>query len=620
MLACFSGNEAVALAAVNSGATVLTGYPGTPSTEAIDSLIGRVPDGVVVQWCTNEKVALEIAAAASWTGQRAFCSMKMSGLNVCYDSLISIAYSGCTGALVLYVCDDPGVSSGMPEQDVRGFAKMTDIPVLDCTCAEDSYSMTEYAFALSEEIGAPVMLRSVTSVALCHETVDLPDMKSVQRREAVVVKDIRVYTKAGAGICMNQHRALIARLKKAEEIISRDRINHIRISEKSRIGLVVSGAMGRYLGEGVGVAKRHGGTEDLTVLWVKSTVPAPTKEFELLLASCDTIAVVEENEPYVEHALMVCANHLGKCPRIIGKEDGTLSRVGSMNAAHVAKALLSASGKRIPDELFEEKSYEQLSTSRTIGVCAGCPHRGTFIAINAALKKHGYSNRNAVVSGDIGCTILGMSPPFNTLWTEVSMGASIPIATGFNYAGVKSPAIAVIGDSTFFHGGISGLINAVWHNTDITVVIMDNGWTGMTGMQANPGTVNKAAEGERCIDIAQIIPALGVDAFAVCDPYDTEGMTTVLAEMLTKKGVKTVLARRECAIQAGRRKIKYSRLSIDATKCIKCRMCISQTGCPALKYSDGAVVIDQNQCNGCGICSRFCKAAAIIREENHEGI
>lgn len=619
MMACFSGNDAVALAAVNSGAAVLTGYPGTPSTEVIGNLIDHAPECVSVRWCVNEKVALEIAAGAAWAGQRAFCSMKMSGLNVCYDSLISIAYSGCTGALVVYVCDDPGVSAGMPEQDIRGFAMMTDIPVIDCIGVEDSYRMTEYAFSLSERIGSPVLLRSVTAVALCHENIDLPEMKAPPKREARLHKDIAVYTKAGAEICLKQHSALIERLSAAQRLIHEDEINHLHICPGSSLGVIISGALGSYLSEGTELAKRFGATADFSLLWVKTTLPAPAAEFEELISHCGTIAVIEENEPYVEHALMVCANRMGKSPRVVGKEDGTLSRVGSMNAAHIAKALLKAQNKAVPPQLFEGKNYALASVKRTIGVCAGCPHRGTFLAINAALKNHGLSNADAFVAGDIGCTILGISPPFNTLWTEVSMGSSIPIAEGFNSAGVKTPALAAIGDSTFFHGGIPGLIDAVWNNTDITVVIMDNGWTGMTGMQANPGTAAHE-QSIRPVDIAKLIPALGVEAFAVCDPYDHKGMSAVLTEMLGKAGVKVVLARRECAIQAGRRKLRYCKVSLDSAKCVKCKLCISKTGCPALKFSGGTVSIDAKQCNGCGICADFCNVEAIKKEDFNEEI
>jgi indolepyruvate ferredoxin oxidoreductase alpha subunit len=611
-----SGNEAVALAAVNAGATVITGYPGTPSSEAIGSIWAKEIPGVEVQWSTNEKVALEIAAAASWAGQRALCTMKMSGLNVCYDSLISVLYSGCTGALVVYVCDDPGVSAGMPEQDVRGFARMSDMPVIDCTSVEDSYSLTQYAFELSEAIQSPVMLRSVTPVALSHETLDVPEMKPVPAPPAKVVKDWTRFTKAGAKICMDQHARLLDSLEQARHKIHEDRINELHIDTEARHGLILVGVCGRYLVEGMKTADRYSGQEPCSTLWVRTTVPAPEAEFEKLLAACDTVAVVEENEPYVEHALMVYAQSTGRKVRIIGKEDGTLSRIGSFDGMTVAKAILKLRGQEIPEELTKRSDAPSLCAARPIGVCAGCPHRGTFLSINAALKKLGYNAETAPVTGDIGCTILGMSPPFNTLWTEVAMGASIPFAQGFDYAGVESPRIATIGDSTFLHGGIPGLINAVWNNSNITAIIMDNGWTGMTGMQVNPGTAEafqKSPEDHR-VDIAKIIPALGVEHFAVCDPYDVPNMTQTLLDMVKLPGVKVILARRECAIQAGRRKIKYAKVSVDPEKCTRCKACIRVSGCPALVYDGEKVFIDPKQCNGCGICVSQCRFSAITKE------
>ncbi len=615
MIRSISGNEAVALAAVNAGATVITGYPGTPSSEAIGSLLVKKLPGIEVQWSTNEKVAFEIAAAASWAGQRALCTMKMSGLNVCYDSLISVVYSGCKGALVLYVCDDPGVSAGMPEQDVRGFAKMSDMPVIDCTSVSDSYSLTEYAFSLSERIGSPVMLRSVTSVSLAHETLDLPDFMPQPAREAALDKDIEKYTKAGAKICMDQHRDLIARLAKAETLIREDKINAFQLVTGTTLGVVAVGVMGRYVDEGVSLAEQHAKIPAFSRLSVKTTVPAPGEELAALVKSCDTIVVLEENEPYVEHALYITAQKLGKTIRILGKEDGTLSRIGSFDALTVAKALLTAVGADVSG-LPARSDAVKSCAARPIGVCAGCPHRGTFLSINAALKKLGLNANNAVVTGDIGCTILGMSPPFNTLWTEISMGASIPFAQGFAYAGVKTPLIATIGDSTFIHGGIPGLINAVWNNVNMTAIIMDNGWTAMTGMQVNPGTDMGFQRNADCnrVDIANIIPALGVKEFVIVDPYDVPKMTQTLSDMLAKDGVKVILARRECAIQASRRKIRYSKMTIDPEKCTRCKVCIRTTGCPSLVFDGETVSIDQTLCNGCGICQFSCRFSAIQKE------
>lgn len=611
-----SGNQAVALGALHAGATVITGYPGTPSSEAVASLWGKAPEGVEVQWSTNEKVALEVAAAASWAGQRALCTMKMSGLNVAYDSLISIVYSGCTGALVVYVCDDPGVSAGMPEQDVRGFAKMSDMPVIDLASVEESYALTKYAFDLSERIGSPVMLRSVTSVALSHAALAVPAPEPAARREAKLEKDITKYTKAGAKICMDQHAALLASLEKARGILHEDCMNPLVLADGARLGLVTAGVMGAYLEEGIALARKHADIGPISTLTVRTTVPAPVEEFKLLLEGCDTIAVVEENEPYVEHALMLTAYQMGKQIRILGKEDNTLSRIGSFDASTIARTLLTAVGAALPEALTAKTGAAAHCAARPIGVCAGCPHRGVFMSVNDAVRALGYKQDEVIVTGDIGCTILGMSPPFNTLWTEVSMGASIPMAQGFVYAGIKTPLIATIGDSTFIHGGIPGLINAVWNNTNLTAIILDNGWTCMTGMQVNPGTAPEfqQSEANNRVDIARIIPALGVEHFTIIDPYDTGALTKTLTELIPKPGVKVILARRECAIQANRRKIKYNQMHIDEGKCTRCKVCIRKTGCPALVFDGEKVFIDQKQCNGCAICSAQCKFEAIVKE------
>jgi indolepyruvate ferredoxin oxidoreductase alpha subunit len=236
------------------------------------------------------------------------------------------------------------------------------------------------------------------------------------------------------------------------------------------------------------------------------------------------------------------------------------------------------------------------------------------MAIEAAIKKAGYKKDEVMVTGDIGCTILGMNPPFDLLWNEVSMGSSVSLAQGYVHAGIKTPVIATIGDSTFFHGGIPGVLNAVQHRVPLVVVVMDNGWTGMTGMQVNPGTAEAEQKGGRRIDLAQLIPALGVDRFAIADPYDLAGTTAVLTEFLREPaGVRVLLARRECAIQSRRRGPAADTVQLDAAKCVLCKQCIKVTGCPALSLSDGAVHVDPALCNGCGLCAAVCPTGALVR-------
>lgn len=612
-----SGNEAVAHAALANGVKVITGYPGTPSSEVIGNIWKTPIPDVLVEWSTNEKVAFEIATAAAWAGQRALCTMKMSGLNVAYDSVISVVYSGCTGGFVLYVCDDPGVAAGMPEQDVRGFALMSDIPVLEPASVKESYDLVKYAFELSEEIGGPVMIRSVTNVAQSHAIIDLPEEPAFAKREAKPVYDVMKYTKAGAKICMDQHQDLIDRLAKSQVALTRDKIHTLKLGQKDGLGIISVGVVNTYVEEAIALAKTYGlDIGNYSWLAAKGSNPLPQAEIKELVQHCSKILVLEENEAYVEKGVFMEAYQLGKLMPIIGKTDNTLSRIGAFNAQTCAKGIFAACEKELPADIACPYSEgEALCAARPIGVCAGCPHRGVFIGINQAVKQLGYKKGEVVATGDIGCTILGMSPPFHTLWTEVAMGASIPMAQGFVHAGVKTPVFATIGESTFMHGGMSGLLNAVQQNVNVTAIVMDNGWTAMTGMQVNANTAQEfQQDGDKVrVDVEQIIRGLGVEQLYVVDPYDLPKITATLVEAAKLPGVKVILARRECAIQANRRKIKYADMRINE-KCTKCKVCINVTGCPAIVYENDKVFIDPAQCNGCGICQSLCKFDAIDKE------
>ena len=612
-----SGNEAVAQAALDAGAKVIAGYPGTPSSEAIGSIWNKEIEGVHIEWSTNEKVALEIAGAASWANQRALCTMKMSGLNVAYDSLISFVYSGGKGGLVIYVCDDPGVAAGMPEQDVRGFAFMSDMPVLEPCSVAESYRLTLYAFELSEAIGGPVMLRSVTNVAQSHAIVDLPAAPPVAKREVLLEKDIAKYTKAGAIICMNQHRDLIKRLEAAQAKITADGLHQLELGEKGGLGIVCVGVINSFMSEALGLLAEQGvDTAGFSFLHVFASNPLPEAELSQLIEHCGALVVLEENEAYVERGAYICAYKAGKLMPITGKQDGTLARIGNFHAVTIISAIYKALGKELPAAFIPYEGADALAAARPIGVCAGCPHRGVYIGINQAVRKLGYKKDEVMVTGDIGCTILGMSPPFHTLWTEISMGASIPMAQGYLYAGVKTPLIATIGDSTFMHAGMPGLLNAVQNQVDLTAIIMDNGWTAMTGMQVNAGTSAEFQQsaGKKCADIAEIVRGLGVTQLTIVDPYDLPKMTQTLTEVIPLPGVKVILARRECAIQTRRHQVEYGKSTVLADKCTTCKSCINVSGCPAIVFDGAKVFIDAEQCNGCGVCNSLCKFGAIVKE------
>ena len=639
-----TGNDAVALGALRAGVRVVTGYPGTPSTEALGSLLSQDLPGRHVEWSTNEKVAFEIAAGAAWAGRRALTTMKMSGLNVAYDAVVSIAYSGTNAGLVVYVADDPGVSAGMPEQDTRGFALMTDAPMLEPSSVEEAYRLTQTAFELSETIGGLVFLRLTTAVALTHAIVDVAEVPKLSPADEVVLeRDIARYTKAGAAICLGQHRALLKRLAAAGEWMHERGLHRLDVGKNGGLGIAVVGAPAAYLGEALSAAGLA--RNEVSVLHAASTVPFPAGEVEALLRHCGSILVLEELEPHFERELTLVARRVGFAGRVVGKLDGTLSRSGEYGVEEVLHGLRAVAPGRLPTAsgLGDPSgvagsetvlSCAHMAAPRPITVCAGCPHRGTYMAIEAAIVKAGFKKDEVMVTGDIGCTILGMNLPFDLLWNEVSMGSSVSLAQGYVHAGIKTPVIATIGDSTFFHGGIPGVLNAVQHRVPLVVLVMDNGWTGMTGMQVNPGTAESEQKGGRRIDLAEIIPALGVDRFAISDPYDLPATTAILTEFLKEPlGVRVLLARRECAIQARRRGAGAGAaggaIHFDSAKCVLCKRCIQITGCPALSLlsagqlgqnratgSPGSAVrqritIDKSLCTGCGLCAAVCPTQAL---------
>lgn len=615
-LKLLTGNEALALGALRAGVKVATGYPGTPSTGCIESLLLMNPPGVHVEWSVNEKVAFEIAAGAAWAGQRALCTMKMSGVNVAYDSITSIAYSGVVGGLVVYVADDPGVSAGMCEQDSRGFAVMADMPLLDAASVEDAYRLIQAGFEISERVGTPVFVRLVTSISSSFAAVDIDDdYLPAQDRPAQLIRDIDRFTKAGSLICMAQHRDVIRRLGVAGDVAREMGLNRLTLAEKGGVGMVACGVVAAYLDEAFELAAKHGFNRDaVSLLTLTAIHPFPTAEARELLARCDTILVLEELEPIIERGFYVEAQKLGWQGRILGKESGLYERVGEYGLRHIFAGLNAAlPDLRLPADLVSgHAGADKLAAARPITVCAGCPHRGVFMGINTAVRKAGFKKDDVMVTGDIGCTILGMNPPFNTVWNEVSMGASIPLAQGYVHAGTKAPVIATIGDSTFFHAGIAGLVNAAQHQTPLVLIIMDNGWTSMTGMQANAGTdAEHQSGGGRAVDIAKIVQAMEVDFYAEIDPFDLKQTTAAILNALKRDGVRVLLARQECVMPARRRGKNAGEVRVITENCNACKLCIIQTGCPAITLGDGTVLIDPDLCYGCNLCGAACSRDAL---------
>ncbi len=614
-----TGNEAIGLGALRAGVKVIAGYPGTPSTGAIASLLAMKLVDTHVEWSTNEKVAFEIATGVAWAGHRALCTMKMSGLNVAYDSVVSVAHSGVESGLVVYVADDPGASAGMVEQDSRGFALMCDMPMLEPATVREAFEYTKYAFELSERTKTPVFVRLVTGLSNTLSEVDVEEPAPVSQAEALLIHDINRFTKAGPVIAMTQHQDVIRRLGEAGRHMHDDGLNRLELAvKKGGVGVVAVGVTASYYREALEVLSEAGiDTAQLSFLKPAASVPFAAEEARALLGHCRKVLVLEELDPVTENELYVLAQQTGWKGDIIGKRSGHFSRVGEYGLQQVVSGVATALDAKLPEGLFQgSQTAAQQAAARPITVCAGCPHRGVFMAINTAIRRNRYKPEQVMVTGDIGCTILGMNPPFNTVWNEISMGASVSLAQGFVYAGVKTPVIATMGDSTFFHAGIPGLINAVQQGVNLTLIIMDNYWTAMTGMQVNPGTPCEFYGGcTTVVDIARIVPALGVEQFYEVDPFDYDKTLETIQQAMNLQGVKVILARRECAIAMKRRTPEFdSRIRVVDENCNLCKLCVMITGCPAISLGEKAVEIDYNQCTVCGLCIETCNRAALVKE------
>jgi len=605
-----SGNQAIARAALEAGASLVTGYPGTPSTYVIETLL-KLPDPPCrVEWAINEKVAFELATGVSWAGLRSLVTMKMSGLNVAADSFLSVQYSGARGGLVLYVADDPNVYYGMVEQDSRHYARMAAAPMLAPATPQEALDFTRRAFELSEEIGRPVMLRSTTTLANTSEMVIPGKVRSIQREPSFQF-NIAKYSKAGPAACVEQHEEALAALEKFTSLTGD--LNPMALNG-ARIGVIATGVAWGYLQEAMQLYEIHPATLKLGVAY-----PLPIATLRTFLSGLDTVIVLEELEPLVEERVRALQGEIGHPIRVIGKMEGPLCLTGDYSVETVASALREAYGRQIPALDVPEDLIDQAQTlkvKRLNTFCAGCPHRATYYALDQALSRLGYRKDEVIVTGDIGCTILGMNEPFRSCWTEISMGSSISLAQGFKYAGFKTPVIATIGDGTFFHAGIPALINASHHKTNLTVIILDNHWASMTGMQPHPGTERPSAgEETQVMSLEEIVRASGVSHLLRVNPYQTGKMVEALTEAISSSGVSVVISDAECSIQRMRGRKKVS-LKVDAEKCVGVDACVPSCikvlACPALERDPaGKAVIDPNACTACGLCHHACPLGAI---------
>ena len=601
------GNEAIARGAIEAGVHVVTGYPGTPSSEVIMALSQVSREiGMNVEWFANEKVAFEVALAASSAGLRSLVTMKAPGVNVAADALMSAAYCGVNGGMVVLVADDPGPHTTQTEQDSRFYALMTNLPMIEPSNPQEAKDGIVWAFDLSEKLNLPVLFRTTTRVNHTSSDVVLGEIKRYDRKPKFP-RDLPRYVRASMTWNLKRHVWLDEKVVLAEQYADVCPLNK-KIGD-GNISIITSGVSFSYVLE---CLRNLDMLKKFSVYKIGMLHPLPLRMLREFLYSSSKILVVEELEPFLESRIRALANFYNVNIEVHGKYDKFIPREGELNPSIIKNAILRFLNK--PVSLKEQVKVNVHPPSRPPPMCPGCPHRATYYALLSAITSLGYKREDVPIMGDIGCYALSLLPPLEAIWTEHCMGASISMALGLKFAGYDKPVVATIGDSTFFHAGMPALTDAVHFNSNIIVVILDNRITAMTGHQPHPG-VSFRADGSPAveIDIAKLVEGLGVKNIRIIDPYDIPHSIEVFKEALRNRdGPFVIISKRECALLAKRRSgVKKRMVSIDRDKCIKCKSCITKLGCPSILWDENVGPIISNTCVGCGVCVYVCPVNAI---------
>lgn len=572
------GNHAVARGAYEAGVGVVASYPGTPSTEITEEIAKF--DEVYSEWSPNEKVAAEVAIGASIAGSRAMSCMKHVGLNVMADPVFTVSYSGVNGGLVFCVADDQGMHSSQNEQDSRHYAKASKIMMLEPSDSGECKEFTKMAFDLSEKYDTPVFIRLSTRVSHSQSLVEINDRENAELKP--YEKNISKYVMMPAN-AVKRHVVVEERIKELEKFAETSSLNPVE-QNGAKIGIIAGGIAYVYAKEALG--------EKADFLKLGMVYPLPSEKIINFCKNYDKVYIIEELDPVIENHCKA----LG-IKNIVGKESFTL--LGEYTPTMIKSVVL---GEDAPETV----SYDGAIPVRPPVMCAGCPHRGTFYV----LKKLGLT-----VSGDIGCYTLGAVAPLSSVDTTICMGASVSAALGMAKARgeeFNKKLVSVIGDSTFMHSGITGLVDIVYNKGNNTVIILDNSITGMTGHQDNP-TTGYTIKGEETkqVNLISLCKAIGVEHVVVCDPFDVKEFEKVVKTEVNREAPSVIIAQRPCALL---KSVKYVGHCKITDKCKNCKMCM-KLGCPAISIKDGKVEIDNTQCNGCGLCINVCPFDAIEKEE-----
>jgi len=568
------GNEAVARGLYEAGCAFVSSYPGTPSTEITEAAAKY--QEVYAEWAPNEKVAMESAFGASLAGKRSFCGMKHVGLNVAADPLFTIAYTGVNAGMVIAVADDAGMHSSQNEQDSRHYAKAAKLPMLEPADSAEALRFAKLAYDLSEQFDTPVLLKMCTRVSHSQSVVETGER---------AVPEQRAYEKNGAkyimmpGNAKRRHPVVEERLRAMAAWAETADVNRVEAGQDHSMGIITSSTSYQYVKEVCG--------DTCPVLKLGMVWPLPEKLIKDFAASVEKLVVVEELDGFIEEH---CRN-LGLSP--VGKSLFPCMDELSQNLVAEKLGVPHASGPRLEENV----------PARPPVMCAGCPHRGLFYTL---------AKRKLTVLGDIGCYTLGAVAPLSAIDSTICMGASVSGLHGFNKAGGgqgDGRTVAVIGDSTFMHSGVTGLINVAYNESNSTVIILDNSITGMTGHQQNP-TTGFNLKGDPCakIDLESLCRSIGIKRVRVVDPYDLDACGKAVDEELAAQEPSVIISRRPCAL------LKYVKhpgpIAADPDKCVGCKSCM-RIGCPAISIADGKARIDSTLCVGCGVCTQLCKFNAL---------
>lgn len=596
------GNQAIALGALAAGVRLVAGYPGTPSTEVLETVAKNRQENTYVEWSVNEKSAMEVGAGAAYTGARTMVTMKQVGLNVAADPLMSLEYIGVKGGMVILVADDPGPISSQTEQDTRHFARFSKLPCFDPSTVQEAYDMVQDAFEYSEKYGTPVFFRSTTRVSHGYASIQVKDVEEYKNVEPEgFVKDTKrwvIFPK----LSYQAHINIEARNEELTKVFSQYKRNLLLPAEDDckelKKGIATGGFNYTYVTEAMA------NLGQLRELKVSTPHPFPEQLAVEFLTGLEEVLCIEELDPVIERELTYIAGKYHLPVKILGKLSHHVKNSGENTRDSVLADIAAFMGRQLPEqgENGQAVPAPELPVRPPV-LCAGCPHRASFYAV-----KKGMQGRKTIFCGDIGCYTMGNAMPLDMVDTCLCMGAGLGIAQGVGHIEPDTSCFAFVGDSTFFAAAIPGVVNAVYNQAEMTLVVLDNSTTAMTGHQPHPGTGHTMmGEVVAKVNIEAVLQGIGVTAVETVNPLDLAKSIEVVRKMAGLPGVKAIIFKYPCIAITK----PEGKMAVDRDKCVGCRKCIREIGCPGLIIRDGQVTIDESLCTGCGLCSQICPFEAI---------